>query len=86
MNDEKMSGFYVDADYEAEDVHGPADAGDDGLVDLIVDTARIAEMLLVRDHSRMKFADPAVPYDGTHGLQVRFLDYSGAFADEGDDE
>ncbi|QYB08229.1 hypothetical protein I1A62_07005 [Rhodococcus sp. USK10] len=37
--------------------------------------AQIVEMLLIRDHSRMKF-EAVTPYDSTHAQQIRLLPVS----------
>jgi AbiV family abortive infection protein len=73
LNLDKQSGFYVDADFAQEQTMSPGDVPSDGVAELIVETARMGEMLLVADHTRMKFEGADVPYDGTQGLQVRLL-------------
>lgn len=52
-NEEKMAGFYVDI--EDQEVRAPADISA-GTIDTDLQTAaQVVEMLLIKDHSRMKF-------------------------------
>jgi hypothetical protein len=73
INREKQAGFYVDRC--GADVVTPQaqDVGD--LVGAITRTASVVEMLLITDHSRMKFHTPE-RYDSTGTLQRRLLAFS----------
>jgi AbiV family abortive infection protein len=73
INREKQAGFYVDR--VGTDVVTPQaqDVGD--LVGAITRTAGVVEMLLITDHSRMKFHTPD-RYDSTGALQRRLLPFS----------
>lgn len=71
LNLAKQAGFYVDR------LDGIVRSSTETTVDeLTIDLARVArvvEMLLIRDHSRMKFDMAAEDYDSTHDLQTRLL-------------
>lgn len=74
-NEEKMAGFYVDLDGDSGTVLSPADVGA-GTIDADLQTAaRVVEMLLIKDHSRMKI-EATTPYDSTHEQQHRLLPIS----------
>jgi AbiV family abortive infection protein len=70
----KQRGFYVDRDSSGM-VSSPTkiEAGTTA-VDLQT-AAQVVEMLLIRDHSRMK-QQAVTPYDSTHGQQSRLLPIS----------
>ncbi|MCU1389738.1 MAG: hypothetical protein JWL72_3076 [Ilumatobacteraceae bacterium] len=71
-NRSKQRGFYVDRNRNGS-LSLPTDRDD---VDTTADDLRVAaqviEMLLIRDHSRMKF-DAVTEYDSTHAEQFRLL-------------
>lgn len=74
-NDEKMAGFYVDLDEVGEAVLSPADISAGTITEDLETAAQVIEMLLIEDHSRMKF-ESAMPYDSTHEQQYRLLPIS----------
>lgn len=74
-NDEKMAGFYVDMDETGETVKSPADITPGAIAEDLQTAAQVIEMLLIKDHSRMKFS-AAAPYDSTHEQQHRLLPIS----------
>lgn len=70
----KQRGFYVDRDptgavLSPPSVHAGATADD------LRTAAQVVEMLLIRDHSRMKM-EAVTPYDSTHDQQFRLLPIS----------
>lgn len=71
-NADKMAGFYVDLDKDGDTVHSPADIGPETIADDLRTAAQVVEMLLITDHSRMKF-DAVTPYDSTHAQQYSLL-------------
>ena len=74
-NSEKMTGFYVDLEGEDGAVLSPADVSA-GTIDADLQTAaQVVEMLLIKDHSRMKH-EATTPYDSTHEQQHRLLPIS----------
>jgi AbiV family abortive infection protein len=74
INLRKQAGFYVDR-RDGEVVSPQTTPTEPGtLVEEMVRTAAVAEMLLIRDHSRMKFETPE-RYDSTHDLQARLLPF-----------
>lgn len=74
-NEEKMAGFYVDLDGSGDAVLSPADISA-GTIDADLQTAaQVVEMLLIKDHSRMKL-EAQTPYDSTHEQQHRLLPIS----------
>jgi AbiV family abortive infection protein len=74
-NDEKMAGFYVDLDDSGSAVHSPTEI-EPGTISADLQTAaQVIEMLLIKDHSRMKL-DAQTPYDSTHEQQHRLLPIS----------
>ncbi|MFJ4228425.1 AbiV family abortive infection protein [Paenarthrobacter nicotinovorans] len=74
-NDEKMAGFYVDTDGTGEAVLSPTDITPGTIAEDLQTSAQVIEMLLIKDHSRMKFY-AATPYDSTHEQQHRLLPIS----------
>jgi AbiV family abortive infection protein len=74
-NEEKMAGFYVDLDSSGEAVLAPADFSAGTIAYDLQTAAQVVEMLLIKDHSRMKF-EATTPYDSTHGPQHRLLPIS----------
>ncbi len=73
-NAAKQQGFYVDVD-AAGKISSPADVDPRGIDEDLKRAAQVVEMLLIRDHSRMKL-DSKVPYDSTHEQQFRLLPVS----------
>lgn len=71
-NEEKMAGFYVDLDPSGEAVLSPADVSVGTIADDLQTAAQVVEMLLIKDHSRMKL-EATTPYDSTHEQQHRLL-------------
>ncbi|MFE5339306.1 AbiV family abortive infection protein [Isoptericola sp. NPDC056578] len=74
-NEEKMAGFYVDLDSSGEAVVSPADISAGSIADDLQIGAQVVEMLLIKDHTRMKH-DATTPYDSTHEQQFRLLPIS----------
>ncbi|MFJ4255166.1 AbiV family abortive infection protein [Microbacterium sp. NPDC090003] len=72
-NQEKQRGFYVDL--AAGDITTPAQFDRDHVEDHLVRAAQVVEMMLIRDHSRMKFESPD-HYDSTHEMQWRIMPVS----------
>lgn len=70
----KQRGFYVDVDADGA-IGTPANYDVDGIGEDLERAAQVVEMLLIRDHSRMKF-DATTPYDSTHQQQFRLLPVS----------
>ncbi|THA75788.1 hypothetical protein [Streptomyces sp. A0592] len=56
-------------------VSSPTAIGPGTTADELQTAARVIEMMLIQDHSRMKF-DAVTPYDGTHPQQIRLLPVS----------
>jgi AbiV family abortive infection protein len=83
----KQAGFYVDVD-EQGSVHSPRNVGDDSMDEDLRRATAVIEMLLIRDHSRMKY-EATTPYDSTHEQQFRLLpmahpeDFAEAMGEEG---
>jgi AbiV family abortive infection protein len=73
INLQKQAGFYVDRN--GEEISSPQTVTVGNLADDIVQTAGVAEMLLITDHSRMKMETPD-SYESTHDLQFRLLPFS----------
>ncbi|MGW3943650.1 AbiV family abortive infection protein [Streptomyces phaeochromogenes] len=69
----KQRGFYVDQDANCT-VLSPTATEAGTTADDLETAARVIEMLLIRDHTRMK--DAATPYDSTHTQQFRLLPIS----------
>lgn len=79
LNVAKQAGLYVDAPWK------PHDAAPDGAIvrEELESTAEAALVLLVQDHSRMKFErSPGVDYRSTNDLQLLFIALGGAPADD----
>lgn len=74
-NEEKMAGFYVDLDDSSAAVLSPADVTAGTIAEDLQVAAQVVEMLLIKDHSRMKL-DARTPYDSTHEQQHRLLPIS----------
>lgn len=74
-NKEKMAGFYVDLAPSGEAVLSPADVSAGTIADDLQTAAQVVEMLLIKDHSRMKL-EATTPYDSTHEQQHRLLPIS----------
>ncbi|MEU8949690.1 AbiV family abortive infection protein [Streptomyces sp. NPDC048489] len=69
----KQQGFYVDRDANGA-VTSPTAFSAGTTADDLQTAARVIEMLLIKDHTRMKSA--ATPYDSTHAQQFRLLPVS----------
>jgi AbiV family abortive infection protein len=67
----KQRGFYVDRD-QAGVVFAPSEIGAGSVAEELETAAQVVEMLLIRDHSRMKM-EAVTPYDSTHEQQFRLL-------------
>ncbi|WP_280490347.1 AbiV family abortive infection protein [Nocardia carnea] len=74
-NEEKMAGFYVDIDEAGGAIRSPADITAGTIAENLRVSAQVVEMLLIKDHSRMKY-DAITPYDSTHEQQHRLLPIS----------
>lgn len=74
-NEEKVAGFYVDLDSSGKAVLSPADISAGTIADDLQAAAQVVEMLLIKDHSRMKL-EAETPYDSTHQQQHRLLPIS----------
>lgn len=74
-NMEKMAGFYVDLDADGETVITPANIEAGTIAKDLQTAAQVVEMLLIKDHSRMKL-EATTPYDSTHEQQHRLLPIS----------
>lgn len=72
LNLDKMAGFYVEANTRG--IHSPADVTADGIHDHLRRVAGAAEMLIIQDHSRMKYGPG--PYDSVQDLQMGLMPYS----------
>lgn len=70
----KQRGFYVDRDDDGK-VSSPTAIEPGTTADDLQTAAQVIEMLLIQDHSRMKF-DAVTPYDSTHPQQIRLLPVS----------
>ncbi|GAB2627823.1 hypothetical protein GCM10009696_36410 [Kocuria himachalensis] len=73
-NRSKQRGFYVDWDGNGA-VLSPTDVEAGTIAEDLQTAAQVVEMLLIRDHSRMKL-DAVTPYDSTHEQQIRLLPVS----------
>lgn len=73
-NRAKQAGFYVDYDGHGT-VFSPAAIPAGTTRKDLQTAAQVIEMLLIRDHSRMKF-HARTPYDSTHAQQFRLLPVS----------
>jgi AbiV family abortive infection protein len=74
-NEAKMAGFYVDLDVAGQMVLSPADISAGTIAADLQTAAQVVEMLLIKDHSRMKL-EAQTPYDSTHKQQHRLLPIS----------
>ncbi|QSE77689.1 AbiV family abortive infection protein [Rhodococcus koreensis] len=70
----KQRGFYVDRD-GAGAVVSPTQIEAGTTAAELQTAAQVVEMLLIRDHSRMKI-EAVTPYDSTHAQQFRLLPIS----------
>ena len=73
-NAAKQRGFYVDRD-KAGIISSPTSLGAGTVADDLKVAGQVVEMLLIRDHSRMKI-DAVTEYDSTHDQQFRLLPIS----------
>ncbi|MEJ1180395.1 MULTISPECIES: AbiV family abortive infection protein [unclassified Pseudarthrobacter] len=67
----KQRGFYVDQGTDGT-IKSPGGIEQGTLVQDLQTAAQVIEMLLIKDHTRMKH-DSAEPYDGTHSTQFSLL-------------
>lgn len=67
----KQRGFYVDQGTGGS-IQSPAGIEEGTLVEDLQTAAQVIEMLLIKDHTRMKHFS-AEPYDGTHSTQFTLL-------------
>lgn len=74
-NGDKMLGFYVDLDESGDKVISPADIDRGTIEEDLQLAAQVIEMLLIKDHSRMKL-EAVTPYDSTHEQQHKLLPIS----------
>lgn len=74
-NEEKMAGFYVDLHSSGGMVLSPADVSAGTIADDLQTAAQVIEMLLIKDHSRMKL-EAETPYNSAHEQQHRSLPIS----------
>ncbi len=70
----KQRGFYVDRDSSGA-VLSPTSIEPGNIAEVLQTAAKVVEMLLIRDHSRMKM-EAVTPYDSTHVQQFRLLPIS----------
>jgi AbiV family abortive infection protein len=70
----KQRGFYVDRDSSGT-VLSPTTIEPGNIAEVLQTAAQVVEMLLIRDHSRMKM-EAVTPYDSTHEQQQRLLPIS----------
>jgi AbiV family abortive infection protein len=70
-NVSKQRGFYVDRN-DAGVVLAPSQIEAGAIAEQLQTAAQVVEMLLIRDHSRMKM-EAVTPYDSTHEQQFRLL-------------
>ncbi|MFZ3492235.1 AbiV family abortive infection protein [Streptomyces sp. 5.8] len=70
----KQRGFYVDRD-DDQTVLSPTAIEPGTTAEDLQTAAQVIEMLLIQDHSRMKF-DAVTPYDSTSQQQIRLLPVS----------
>lgn len=73
-NQEKQFGFYVDLD-STGGIVTPQDLPADRVAEDLERAARVVEMLLIRDHTRMKH-DAVTDYDSTGEMQWRLMPIS----------
>jgi len=74
-NAEKMRGFYADINRKTGNLEAPSDIGADTIEADLQRAAQVIEMLLIKDHTRMKH-DASTPYESTHEQQFRLLPIS----------
>lgn len=74
-NEDKMSGFYVDLARSGDRVLSPADIAPGTIEEDLQLASRVIEMLLIKDHSRMKL-EAVTAYDSTHTQQHKLLPIS----------
>lgn len=74
-NEEKMRGFYVDLQQHDDLLLTPSRIEAGTIAEDLQTAAQVVEMLLIKDHSRMKL-DARTPYDSTHEQQHRLLSIS----------
>jgi AbiV family abortive infection protein len=74
-NQEKMAGFYVDLDRAVHAIRSPAQILAGTINADLHTAAQVIEMLLIKDHSRMKLQAQTI-YDSTHEQQQRLLPIS----------
>lgn len=74
-NEDKMRGFYVDLQPKGDLLPTPGDSDSGTIADDLQTAAQVVEMLLIKDHSRMKL-EASTPYDSTHAQQHRLLSVS----------
>lgn len=70
----KQQGFYVDRTKSGL-ITSPTDVQPGSIADDLQVAAQVVEMLLIRDHSRMKM-EAVTEYDNTHAQQFRLLPIS----------
>ena len=70
----KQRGFYVDRDQDGS-LHVPTTIEAGAIAEDLQTAARVVQMLLISDHSRMKM-NAVTPYDSTHEQQRRLLPIS----------
>lgn len=73
-NNSKKRGFYVDRDNDGA-ILSPTSIDAGTIAEDLQIAAQVVEMLLIRDHSRMKL-EAVTPYDSTHEQQRRLLPVS----------
>ncbi len=73
-NSAKQNGFYVDRDEHGQ-VLSPSEIGAGTVEAALQLAAQVIEMLLIRDHTRMK-REAVTAYDSTHAQQLRLLPIS----------
>lgn len=71
-NQMKQSGFYVDRD--GDEIRAPQDQEAGAVLDELVRTAGVAEMLLLQDHTRQK--ESADGYESAQDLHWRVMPYA----------
>lgn len=73
-NTTKQRGFYVDRCADGT-VRSPTTVSSSGVAEELRVSAQVVEVLLIQDHSRMKF-EAVTEYDGTQTQQLRLLSIS----------
>lgn len=69
---DKISGFYVEMDSVNRTIHTPSDISPGTIYRDIQTLAKVLEMLIIEDHTRMK-EDALTPYDSVRDQQFRLL-------------